>query len=303
MSDQNERRGGDGWGGASTTGTYARQRRKRITLDFVGAPLLLPGETEAEPPIDVNRFSEPPRPSDPPRNDPADLSGEFVLPEDHRLFAQAARRAASRSAFNIPVLPPDDGESDGADAWTRTRERTSQAPRARNDTPQSALDLRVLAARMVETKPPPTPVESTEAVVLVSSAAKKPATRTQVDLRSEMADRFALGDFTGSLRAAELLLGRDPKDNEANQHASACRDRLSQLHLSRLGGSDRVPTVAVADSEIRWLGLDHRAGFLLSHIDGMTTVEEVIDLSGMPRHEALKLLLELRESGAIRLEG
>ena len=36
-----------------------------------------------------------------------------------------------------------------------------------------------------------------------------------------------------------------------------------------------------------------------SLVDGTTTVEEIVDLSGMPRHEALRLLAELLDGGAI----
>jgi hypothetical protein len=50
------------------------------------------------------------------------------------------------------------------------------------------------------------------------------------------------------------------------------------------------------------LGLDHRAGFLLSRVDGLSTVEEVLDICGMPRLEALKTLVDLLDRGAIRVE-
>jgi hypothetical protein len=59
--------------------------------------------------------------------------------------------------------------------------------------------------------------------------------------------------------------------------------------------------MALGDSQLRWLGLDHRSGFLLSRIDGLSTVDELLDVCGMPRLEALKTLSELLERGAIRL--
>jgi hypothetical protein len=124
-----------------------------------------------------------------------------------------------------------------------------------------------------------------------------------LDLAVEMLDRFALGDFSGALLAAEIVLGKDPKHAEAQRCAASCRDRLSDMHLSRLGGAHRLPQIAVAGSEVRWLGLDHRAGFLLSRVDGKSTIEELVDLSGMARHEALKVLVELVDAGALSLRG
>jgi hypothetical protein len=48
-------------------------------------------------------------------------------------------------------------------------------------------------------------------------------------------------------------------------------------------------------------GIDARAGFLLSVVqDGPLTVEDLIDLSGLPAHDAAALTLELLDRGALR---
>ena len=83
--------------------------------------------------------------------------------------------------------------------------------------------------------------------------------------------------------------------------AEGCREKLSQLYGSRLGDLGRVASVAVDASEVRWLGLDSRAAFLLSRVDGMSTLREVIAVSGMAQVDALKTLVELMEMKAIRL--
>lgn len=123
-----------------------------------------------------------------------------------------------------------------------------------------------------------------------------------IDLRSEMHELFALDDFTAALGIAELLLGQNNADEDAQGVASECRRRLVQLYSSRLGDLRSVPKLAVPPGEIRWLGLDHRGGFLLSRVDGLHTVEELCDVSGMERLEALKTLVELRDAGAIRFD-
>ncbi len=122
-----------------------------------------------------------------------------------------------------------------------------------------------------------------------------------LDLASEMRERFALDDFTGALRAAELVLGRRPKDPEARRIADESREQLIRIYGSRLGGPGARLALCVDESEIRWLGLDHRAAFLLSRVDGESRVEELIDVSGMPRMEALKTLCELADMGALRV--
>ncbi len=119
--------------------------------------------------------------------------------------------------------------------------------------------------------------------------------------RPTMKDRYAIGDFSGALEIAESLLSTDPSDLEAQRYATSCRDVLTQMYLSRLGGLDQVISVVLSPEELRWLNLDHRAGFLLSLVDGVSTIEELLDISGMTRLDALRILAALREQRAILL--
>ena len=48
-------------------------------------------------------------------------------------------------------------------------------------------------------------------------------------------------------------------------------------------------------------GLDHRAGFLLTFVDGMSTVEDILDASGLPRGDALHVLADLLTKGVIAM--
>ncbi len=59
------------------------------------------------------------------------------------------------------------------------------------------------------------------------------------------------------------------------------------------------PVVAVSGELLRHLPLDHRAGFLLSVMDGTMDLEAVIDVSAMPRADALRIVRRLFESGVI----
>ncbi len=166
-----------------------------------------------------------------------------------------------------------------------------------SETDTSEADPETLAPLELPPEPPEDQRDSS-ALNLVGSRDSHLA----IDLRSEMHERLALDDFTAALGLAELLLGRDDGDAEARAVAAECRKRLAQLYLSRLGNTGAVPRLAVPAGEIRWLGLDHRGGFLLSRVNGVATVEELCDVSGMERLEALKTLVELRDAGAITVE-
>jgi hypothetical protein len=193
-------------------------------------------------------------------------------------------------------IPPPLGQSEGHDAWTLDRmSRQSTVPPVRRD---DFDRLRELSASPFGEREPPTGAARGGALDLVDRS--RPL--MPPDLISEMEELYALDDLTGALRHAELILGRTPDSEQARRCAANCRSRLIQLYSSKIGRLDRVVVLALGDSQLRWLGLDHRSGFLLSRVDGFSTLEELLDVCGMPRLEALKTLSDLLERGAIRLQ-
>jgi hypothetical protein len=63
----------------------------------------------------------------------------------------------------------------------------------------------------------------------------------------------------------------------------------------------RIPVVLVDPVRLRATKLDGRAGFLVSLIDGVMSVESLLDVSGMPTDETVALLEDLRRRGIIAL--
>jgi len=118
-----------------------------------------------------------------------------------------------------------------------------------------------------------------------------------------MKDRYATGDFSGALIIAEGILESSPYHGEALRCQERCTEVLSQMYLARLGSLAQIVRVALGGDEIRWLSLDHRAGFLLSLIDGDSSIETLLDISGMPRLEALRILYGLLDQRVIALDG
>ena len=259
---------------------------KRITLEFEGARLRLPGEKDPSSPpaltLDTAELHVPDAGTGPdPTGAPAPIDELF---------------GSSRPALLDLELAELDAEAaeraDDRDGWSRARETpSSYPPRQRASTPPPMPRV----ARTLDLRD-----EGDDALSLVSARARKASTPA-LDLVAEMHDRFALGDFSGALRAAELILGREAGHAEALECAEASRERLTAFYVARLGSLVEPPRVAVPEKEIRWLGLDHRAGFVLSRIDGVTTIEEIVDMTGMPRLEVLKTLVELVGAGVVAI--
>jgi hypothetical protein len=118
---------------------------------------------------------------------------------------------------------------------------------------------------------------------------------------AEVRDRFDVGDFTGALELASSILQEHPEHVDAQLYADHCRDTLKQMYISNLGGLRKVPQLAVSPEQLRWLALDHRAGFLLAQLDGRSTFEELLDVCGMPPFDAIRLLVQLLQQNVIRI--
>jgi len=252
-------------------------------------PAVRPPETDDEPELELDGSPV----SFPPDLQNTEGSEEVVLAD----IAANQPRGRPSSSF-----PPPLGQAEGHDAWTLGRmSRQSTVP-----PPQAAeVDrLRALSARSGSNRPDSgndaetTPPSDGGALDLVDRS--RPS--QQLDLVGEMEELYALDDLTGALRFAELILGREPDNMQARQCAQNCRQRLVQLYASKIGDLSGVPVQALSENQMRWLGLDHRSGFLLSRVDGLSTIEEVLDVCGMPRLEALKTLVDLLERGAIRVQ-
>ncbi|MBN1947309.1 MAG: hypothetical protein JW797_16690 [Bradymonadales bacterium] len=90
----------------------------------------------------------------------------------------------------------------------------------------------------------------------------------------------------GSHRQAQELF----EDNER---------KLAQRYSSLIGSMDTVFRRSIADDELRLHKLDAKKGFVLSYVDGVWTVEDIVDLVHFPREETIKLLAELYTAGII----
>jgi hypothetical protein len=60
-----------------------------------------------------------------------------------------------------------------------------------------------------------------------------------------------------------------------------------------------VPRLAVSKEILVTLPLNHRAGFIVSFVDGSFTVEMILDACAMRRDEALAILGELVSRGIV----
>jgi hypothetical protein len=117
-----------------------------------------------------------------------------------------------------------------------------------------------------------------------------------------IATRITAGDYGRALVLAEAALEEHPDNPTVAQYAASCREMLYKRYLDRIGAASSVPRIAMQGAALTDLALDHRTGFLLSCVDGFSTIEEIIDVAAMPRLEAVRILYELVQEGAIEMQ-
>ena len=121
----------------------------------------------------------------------------------------------------------------------------------------------------------------------------QPLDATPTALLAQGRRRYQLHDFAGALKALEAIPSDAAESVEARNLVASSRRQMLQMYESKIGDFDRVPRVLISSEEVIWLNLDHRAGFILSQIDGSVSYEDIISLSGMPRLDTVRILSNL----------
>jgi hypothetical protein len=123
-------------------------------------------------------------------------------------------------------------------------------------------------------------------------------------LADTMLERLAAGDNEGAIMAAEALLEYRPRDRDALDAAQIATTELRKVYVARLGSLLHVPHIVMGPDAIFALkSLDFRAGFLLSRVDGLAPIHEIVDGASIPSLEALRILSELYLRRVIAFDG
>jgi hypothetical protein len=101
------------------------------------------------------------------------------------------------------------------------------------------------------------------------------------------------GELAKAVAAAELALSEEPDSPLAQKLIHRNRDAILLVFQTFCGSLDRQPELARSLQQLNETPINPRAAFLLSRIDGTLTIDEILDVSGMPRLEAYRYLCQL----------
>ena len=112
-------------------------------------------------------------------------------------------------------------------------------------------------------------------------------------------DMLYLDDFSGAVELLEKAAEREPDNNEVAQLLESAQGKLERHLRVKLGDTSRLPQVRMSGDEIIWLNLDHRAGFLLSLIDGHTSIDDLLSICGLPMIDAMRIIVQLLDEKVV----
>ena len=106
------------------------------------------------------------------------------------------------------------------------------------------------------------------------------------DAEEAMGDR----DLEGAHELLRMAADLDPDRIEIEGYVDLVRTQLIKQYRDRVGDTTRAPRIVGDPAAITRFNLPADAGFLLSLVDGTTTVDELVTLSGLGTFEALRIL-------------
>jgi hypothetical protein len=110
----------------------------------------------------------------------------------------------------------------------------------------------------------------------------------------------ASAEHERSVTAVDLALSEDPNSALAQKLIHRNREVIMNAFQAFLGDLQRTPSLARPLHELASAPISPRAAFLLSRVDGTLSLDEILDVSGMPRLEAYRYLCQLFLRGILR---
>ncbi|MCE9575941.1 MAG: hypothetical protein K8W52_22510 [Deltaproteobacteria bacterium] len=280
----------------------AVDRPAAATLDLPAPPggLDLDAPADDERTIERNAWARarPPTPSGAALELDLDLGGSSSIAPpvitEEPLHEPVRRAAPTRELAQGTGRP-------GAPAGRSTRPRMSSPTPA--TAPPAAPSIVPFRATAAPTLPP------THALLTESDRAAPPDEPADDRVRRRigaLVDRAAAATKEGRHRdaviAVDLALTIEPDSAVAQKLVHRSRDQIMGAYTGFLGDLQARPALAVPMHEVARQPLDTRAAFLLSRVDGTLTLDELLDVSGMPRLEALRHLANLVALGILALQ-
>lgn len=130
----------------------------------------------------------------------------------------------------------------------------------------------------------------------------QPVAEAWDDVYAEMWKAFKGRDYGRAVDLGERFIASHPTHAAAKLFVEECRTLLAAQLARQLDPLERVLVPCAALSALKSANIDARTAFLLSQVDGRTTLEDLVDLAPMSRAEALRIVAAALDSGLIMFD-
>ena len=103
-------------------------------------------------------------------------------------------------------------------------------------------------------------------------------------------------DLEGALELLRAAAAQDPDRIELEGFVDGVRSQLLKQYRDQVGDLESAPRIIADKAAIMRFNLSADAGFLLSLVDGNTTVREIVSISGMDAFDAFRIMKGLLET-------
>ena len=114
-------------------------------------------------------------------------------------------------------------------------------------------------------------------------------------------EKLGEGKLERSVRCLQAAASLEPHDR-------SLREQIAEVEFNirgRLGdeglGPNSVPVLAISPDELAKLDLEPSEGFILSRIDGVSSLENIVKISPLAEIDALLVIWKLHQGGQLRL--
>lgn len=120
-------------------------------------------------------------------------------------------------------------------------------------------------------------------------------------LAQEAMRLFRDGDLEAALDLFATVALRDGSQVEAQNYVEMIRSQLLKSYRERVGQRDRPLRLCIDQAQVMKFNLPATAGFVLSLVDGSTSVDDLMSLSGLDAFETLRIVTGLMKSGILEV--
>ncbi len=133
------------------------------------------------------------------------------------------------------------------------------------------------------------------------SVGDRKAESTLESMTKAARDLIRQGSYDEALDVLRASSAADLFNIDIESTIELVRSRLIKQYREKVGDTTAIPMLRADAAAIRTFNLPSDAGFMLSLVDGATSVADVISLSGMDDFESMRILQGLLEAGIVEI--